>query len=755
FRASTYLTFALACVCIWYAEWDILPEIGLVAGGAIVALVVLFRLETRVELLSIPAASRLGVILGLSSILWGTGRLLWERQNNKLQNVTWVLMGVMMFGLVLISLMPAKLARREKHAGDYWFLHGIALVIVIVAGAIAEDAICFTLIFLYAGTAVWSLSLFHMRQAGGAILPAPGERSPLPIGSVITTGGRQLGIRRTIGILAFTSLLAVPLYLITPRSKEPKLTFDQSRIEIGFNADQMTDLNQTGDLKSNDAVAFEVEAEVEGQPETILSPNQRWRGRILRHYLSGIWRQDISDSAFPGIPPNRINNRPWPPKLGAGQLKFTFSVPSKLQSDFLADPLVWGENQDIPVALLRPNGTLTKWSWGSDGPYHYRDQSKQESDAEPRRYVQVWHPEKDPDLGSPFELHSSYNDATYRPFLRCDSIKVKEYADRLIEEMVHSGKLPVDYKEEKISFLPRVEFHDRISLEFCRHLATSPDFKYTTNLRREMKNLDPIEEFLFHARAGHCERFASALALLLRSEGIPTVLVLGFKGQEPTDVPGKFLVREQNAHAWVAALIQQHDPTDKTFHRPLSRWRSLDPTPDGPPATDGVLVNGWAHPALSWLQRQFHNYISGYSSERRQRIIKEFVEQATRTETLAIALVIVLVSLLVRNLLRRQAKLLAPIATQPDWFIRLIDQLANCGLKQTPGETPFEFATRAATALRGNPTTAPVSDVPLDCVETYYETRFGNKEITPNRLAILEAGLQELVRVSGHLKWIQ
>jgi protein-glutamine gamma-glutamyltransferase len=280
FRASTYLTFALACVCIWYAEWETLPEIGLVAGGAIVALVVLFRLETRVELLSIPAASRLGVILGLLSILWGTGRLLWERQNNKLQNVTWVLMGVMMFGVVLISLMPAKLARREKHAGDYWFLHGIALVIVIVAGAIAEDTICFMLIILYAGTAVWSLSLFHLRQASGSILSAPGERSSPAMGSVIATSVRQLGIRQAIGIVAFTSLLAVPLYLITPRSTATKLTFDQSRIEIGFNADQMTDLNQTGDLKSNDAAAFEVEAEVDGHPVSNLAPNQRWRGQF-------------------------------------------------------------------------------------------------------------------------------------------------------------------------------------------------------------------------------------------------------------------------------------------------------------------------------------------------------------------------------------------------------------------------------------------------------------------------------------------
>jgi hypothetical protein len=86
---------------------------------------------------------------------------------------------------------------------------------------------------------------------------------------------------------------------------------------------------------------------------------------------------------------------------------------------------------------------------------------------------------------------------------------------------------------------------------------------------------------------------------------------------------------------------------------------------------------------------------------------------------------------------------------QPEWFIRLIDHLTISGLKQMPGETPFEFATRAANAFRNNSVTAPIADVPLDCVEAYYETRFGGKELTANRLAALEAGLRELIRVSG------
>jgi hypothetical protein len=200
----------------------------------------------------------------------------------------------------------------------------------------------------------------------------------------------------------------------------------------------------------------------------------------------------------------------------------------------------------------------------------------------------------------------------------------------------------------------------------------------------------------------------------------------------------------------VAALIQDYDPGDKIAHRRLSRWRSLDPTPDGPAATEGVLVNEWTYPAISWLQRQFRNYIAEYSSERRQRIIEGFVAQASKTETLAIAVGLILGILLLRAYLRNLRKVQAPIHTsRPEWFSRLIDHLKSSGFIQKPGETPLEFATRTANSFRNNSSTAPVADVPLDYVEAYYETRFGDKELSPNRMASLAAGLNELIRVSG------
>jgi protein-glutamine gamma-glutamyltransferase len=60
---------------------------------------------------------------------------------------------------------------------------------------------------------------------------------------------------------------------------------------------------------------------------------------------------------------------------------------------------------------------------------------------------------------------------------------------------------------------------------------------------------DAVDHFLFDARTGFCEQFASAEAVLLRAVGIPARLVTGFAGGAPRD--GGRLLRAADAHAWV------------------------------------------------------------------------------------------------------------------------------------------------------------------------------------------------------------
>jgi len=76
---------------------------------------------------------------------------------------------------------------------------------------------------------------------------------------------------------------------------------------------------------------------------------------------------------------------------------------------------------------------------------------------------------------------------------------------------------------------------------------------------------EPLAWFLFEAKAGHCEYFASALVVLLRERGIPARLATGFYAEETAE-DGVVVARRGNAHAWVEVRTEDG-------------WATLDPTP--------------------------------------------------------------------------------------------------------------------------------------------------------------------------------
>jgi protein-glutamine gamma-glutamyltransferase len=109
-----------------------------------------------------------------------------------------------------------------------------------------------------------------------------------------------------------------------------------------------------------------------------------------------------------------------------------------------------------------------------------------------------------------------------------------------------------------------------------RYLQTN--FRYTTKLLPRAVP-DPLAHFLFERRAGHCEYFASALAVMLRSLRIPARVVTGFESGIYNPVSGWYVVRASDAHSWVEAYFQGRG------------WITLDPTP---PSADQPSASLWA-----------------------------------------------------------------------------------------------------------------------------------------------------------------
>lgn len=115
--------------------------------------------------------------------------------------------------------------------------------------------------------------------------------------------------------------------------------------------------------------------------------------------------------------------------------------------------------------------------------------------------------------------------------------------------------------------LTRTETNQRAAADLLlRHLQDDNRFRYSMKLTVIDPKIDPIEDFLFNRKEGHCEYFASALAIMLRGVNIPSRMVTGFKGGVYAADTNMFHVQQLHAHAWVEAYLDE-------------QWVTLDPTP--------------------------------------------------------------------------------------------------------------------------------------------------------------------------------
>ncbi len=239
---------------------------------------------------------------------------------------------------------------------------------------------------------------------------------------------------------------------------------------------------------------------------------------------------------------------------------------------------------------------------------------------------------------------------------------------------------------------------------------------------------DPVEDFLFEHREGHCEFFASALALLGRAAGIPTRVVTGYRVAERSPLGGYYIVREQNAHAWVEAYI------------PGAGWRTFDATPGAEVPQNRYHSASWGAALSDWIA-------AAASSA------ADFVAARSAWELAAGAGALALVYALLRvSRARREARKAArergeKTSEAMAGFARLDAALTRAGVERRVGETLERYALRVAeaTALGG------VAPVVARAIEEYAAFRYGGardeeagitETLAAARAAMIGLGLQ-------------
>jgi protein-glutamine gamma-glutamyltransferase len=115
--------------------------------------------------------------------------------------------------------------------------------------------------------------------------------------------------------------------------------------------------------------------------------------------------------------------------------------------------------------------------------------------------------------------------------------------------------------------------------------------RYDLTVPREPPGVDAVDHFLFETRRGFCEHIASAMAILLRTEGIPTRIVTGYGPGERNPFTGYYEVRYSDAHAWLEVLY------------PQVGWVAYDPT-FGVPPVPGAWGSSVGADLSSWVAAQ-------------------------------------------------------------------------------------------------------------------------------------------------------
>ena len=245
----------------------------------------------------------------------------------------------------------------------------------------------------------------------------------------------------------------------------------------------------------------------------------------------------------------------------------------------------------------------------------------------------------------------------------------------------------------------------------------SSHFGYTLELPHSVAR-DPVANFLFERKHGHCEYFASSMAVMLRSLRIPSRMVTGFRGGEYNDLTGQYVVRASDAHSWVEAYF------------PGSGWISFDPTPAGSvPARTGwsrmqLYVDAAASFWREWIinydvghqrtlgkdaatrTRQFYDEVRRWIWRRHRAMLRSARRMHQQVTTFpvqwlggVVGFVAVLITLLnLRRLIRglrahsvRAHPERAPRESAALWYDRMVARMARLGWRKSPSQTPLDF----------------------------------------------------------------
>lgn len=607
--------------------------------------------------------------------------------------------------LQISRLMNRRGAREHQHVATLALLHLIAATVLSTALGYAFAFLAFVIVL------PWMLALSHLRSEIEAQVGARTDSGP-PVSKVLAS-------KRIVGpsFLMGTAALALPLFLLTgvlflafPRVGLGFLPFGGSgQRTSGFGAD--IELGDFGVIRTDPTVVLRVTPPDLGERPPLIRA-LRMRGTSFDHYDGRRWTRSRELRAH-----------------GAGRVGSLYPVPVRLpRTDVDRAWTIALDALDEPVVFLPPNTV------GVEVP--------------PR--VQGGVPVGRRILHTP-GVDVRYGDADGLG-LRYQAWTSDDTRDPMPLEPDDARRyLQVPGGHERVASLARRwttgarDDAERARMLLAR-LRESGQYRYSLETPR-IGDRTPLDVFLFDAKRGHCEYFATALAIQLRTLGIPSRNVAGFLGGSFNGYGGYYALRQGDAHSWVEAWL------------PGRGWITLDPTP----ASRAVLTPdtgplGEVRQMLDALRARWSEHIVGYDLERQVGLFRDARRWMTAAPVpnpgaatpgvrsgaprwLWAVLGVILLGGLAIVLARRRA-LRPAVDTEARDAVRLYaaleSALARRGHPRPPARTPRAHLAHLERA--GFRDLALVREI----TERYLAARYGGRPLEPGELARLLAAVSTL-----------
>ncbi len=532
----------------------------------------------------------------------------------------------------LLIYLQFVLLYQKKNVRLYWQLIVLSLLQVVVSAALNLGVQFGILLAIYLVIAIAAMTLAYLHQEllrlgrtshaneairwktsttrdsdgrGGAVLQWSIDAPPVAFQLLDRKIGQRLYlgwalVRRVAAFSAATLTIAVSVFLAAPRPGQAWWRGKKSPdAMVGF-AEEIT-LGEIGEALLSSKVALRVRlVDVKTGKPLFLSGGPYLRGAVLTHF-------DIHGRSISWRNPRRRHRPPLaklpPPQSSDHLVRQEFVIqPSGRRTLFGVYP---------PLALEQTPDAVR---YNTDQEKLVRTTPAFSFDQQPFRYV----------LGANSIKNSwqsaitpaAENAATNPAFLGFEASQFPNL--RRIANAV------VDDRE--------VDRNDifQVARALEMHFWNSDLYTYTldqTQLPPPPAGMNLVEHFVANHRQGHCEYFATSLALMLRSMGIPSRVVVGYHGGDFNSIGKFYQVRDLHAHAWVEAYlpprsVPEHLNTNNDTRH--GAWLRLDPTPSSSRTDSQRLgVTQKATDTFDYMEALWNDYVLNLDSDQQRRAIYE------------------------------------------------------------------------------------------------------------------------------------